>query len=243
MGDNESSPGPSGGVDRPDLGGDPSAWESPPSERRVSDVRVAADVSVAEQTVQWIAIVEDLERDVADVPAIEPPAEIVERDAADTPVRETSVELALVTALPAEVEVADDPAVCALLTISLEPEWPGNVHRYEIMIDPRDGTFTGMADPSSNIPGETIRGAFSVDFTDISFTAVYPAPAYHYAWFGAGPLGRFTGTDSRGNVLHTLSGTVTKPAAVTDYRNDAAIAEDPPRNGRPEIRCRNFRSR
>jgi len=176
------------------------------------------------ESVAWIEIVEDLRRDVVEVELVEPETEPVRQQchgAPKAPAGETPATVEPAPAAPGEVNAAGAlTAMDAVLTISLEPEWPGNVHVYDIRIDVRYGTFTGVAARSSDIPGETIGGVFSVGLTDIDFTAVYPTPAPHYTWCGSGPLRGFTGTDSRGNVLHTVSATVTNLADVIDGVTD-----------------------
>ena len=130
-----------------------------------------------------------------------------------------------------QVEAVGAGPVSAVLRISLGPAFPGNVHVYDITIDPRDGTFAGSAHRASNIRGETITGALSAGNTDIDFTAVYPTPAYEYAWFGTGPIVGFTGGDSLGNVMDALSATVTCPAPGRDDTPEVvrdAVAEVAP---------------
>ena len=132
-----------------------------------------------------------------------------------------------------QVEAVGAGPVSAVLRISLGPAFPGNVHVYDITIDPRDGTFAGSAHRASNIRGETITGALSAGNTDIDFTAVYPTPAYEYAWFGTGPIVGFTGGDSLGNVMDALSATVTCPAPDRD--DTPEVARDAVAEVAPEI--------
>jgi hypothetical protein len=178
-------------------------------------------VMPTEDAVEHIDIVEDMHRDVVEVEIAGPDAESAPQQLDDPEARESSSMAELVPARPSGVNGAGALAdLHAVLTISLEPEWPGNVHVYEISIDVRDGTFNGFAARSSNVPGETICGIFGSGFADIDFTAAYPTPGYHYAWFGSGPLRNFMATDSHGNVLHTASATVTNLVQLSDELPD-----------------------
>ncbi len=187
---------------------------------------VLAPAPPVRETVEWIEIVEDLQRDVVEA-RVEPapePARPPQQPDEEAPATNISSAVALVPAARREPNLDDDlVAVNAVLRISLEPEWPGNVHFYDITVDARDGTFIGAATRSSNVPGETIRGVFSPGFVDIDFIAVYPGPTNQYAWFGSGRLRRFTGSDSRGNVFHTASARVTN----LEYVSEDLPADEP----------------
>ena len=212
-------------------------WASPPSGSRVTDRRVPAAASegafvwltapsidptvgadsIERESVEWTEIVEDLQRDVVEAEVVKPETELVRQqrpEAPAAPAEQTVAAEELVRVRSGEVNVAGAlVAVDALLTINLEPGWPGNVHVFEITIDARDGSFTGVATPSSSVAGETIRGVFSDGCTDFDITAAHPAPA-QYSWVGTGPLRGFAGADSRGNVWHNASATVTDMSYV-----------------------------
>jgi len=201
---------------------------------------------------EWTEIVEDLQRDVVEVPEPAPIGETVpDDDGVEVPVLHRSARSVGSDPMPEpdqgsanrEVAKAVQPDVeqsafsSALLTISLGPKFPGNVHVYAITIDARDGTFTGVADASSKIAAETISGALSPGYTDIEFRGVYSVEMYgNYLWFGSGALGSgalagFRGGDTFGNLFDALSATVTMLAEVNGNSHDSAVWEDLPNDG------------
>ena len=83
-------------------------------------------------------------------------------------VRTRLVHLAMVAAMVAAgVGLAAGPAHAAstqsaLLTIDLGSQFPGNVHVYDITIDPCSGAFSGVSNVADNVPaGETISGTLT----------------------------------------------------------------------------------
>jgi hypothetical protein len=109
----------------------------------------------------------------------------------------------------------------ATLSVSLAPQYPGNVHAFDVTINPCDGTFTGVSSPSDSVAvGETIRG--TVRNGRIDFAASYNGDTY--TWGGSGPLAAFTGKDNGTLVFNTMKASITGLADVSDYHSHAAFA-------------------
>ena len=95
--------------------------------------------------------------------------------------------IAVLVAMPASEDVARYQTQAGTLTISLEPAYQGNIHVFDITVNPCDGAFTGTTAASSPVAyGETISGTF-LNGTLVDFLSTYSTGLPGYQWFDDGP--------------------------------------------------------
>jgi len=116
----------------------------------------------------------------------------------------------------------------AVLTVSLEPAgFQGNIHVYDITINPCDGSFTGVSNPADVIAsGETIHAV--LNGANIDFTADYNVPLDYYEWYGTGPLATIAGSDNQGASWSPLLGSVAYGPNLTSYKNHGDFVSSSP---------------
>ena len=111
----------------------------------------------------------------------------------------------------------------ATLTVSLEPTYPGNIHIYNIALNPCDGSFTGASTTGSVLGGiETITGTLGAN--TLAFVATYTSiiPGYHYDYSGllaGGTAFDFHANGTPYTPSFTIANTLTDVVNTSNYKN------------------------